>query len=113
MNNPLIKQHSSRVDRTNVYNMDQTRIVRSIKEKCGLIDNLFTGSHKLISDIERDKFNENTIRELIISAQHMLNLITTESVYLEVAEEVEKVLLKMNYIHEAALLYDYNDDRFS
>jgi hypothetical protein len=98
---------------SNILTFDQNGVVRSIREKCGLIENLYSGSQNWIFNIERSKYNKNTIEELIGSIYHMLDVINDEYHYLDAAREIEKVLLKMNRVKEAADLYTYRGDRFN
>ena len=85
--------------------LDQTRIVRSIKEKCGLIDHLFRGGINWRVDAQRTDYNNETIEELLSSARHMLDLINDEFDYYDAANEIERTLLKMNRVKEASSLY--------
>ena len=98
---------------SNILTFDQIGVVRSIREKCGLIENLYSGSQNWIFNIERSKYNKTTIEELIGSIYHMLDVINDEYHYLNAASEIEKVLLKMNRVKEAADLYAYRCDRFN
>ena len=88
-----------------VLRLDQRRIVRSIKEKCGLILHLYRGGINWRADAERTDFNNETIEELLSSARHMLNLIEDHYYYYEAATEMERTLVKMNRIRDASSLY--------
>ncbi len=88
-----------------VLRLDQRRIVRSIKEKCGLILHLYRGGINWRVDAQRTDCNNETIEELLSSARHMLDLINDEYDYYEAANEIERTLLKMNRIREASSLY--------
>ena len=88
-----------------VLRLDQRRIVRSIKEKCGLIDHLFRGGINWRVDAQRTDCNNETIEELLSSARHMLDLINDEYDYYDAANEIERTLLRMNRVKEASSLY--------
>jgi len=88
-----------------VLRLDQRRIARSIKEKCGLILHLYRGGINWRADAERTDFNNETIEELLSSARHMLNLIEDHYDYYEAANEIERTLLKMDRIRDASSLY--------
>lgn len=88
-----------------VLRLDQRRIVRSIKEKCGLILHLYRGGINWRVDAQRTDCNNERIEELLSSARHMLELINDEYEYYEAANEIERTLLKMNRIREASSLY--------
>lgn len=88
-----------------VIKMDQTRIVRSLREKCGLIDHLYSGNLTWMVDADRTNYNNVTIDGLISTACHMLTLIEDDYEYMEAAHNIEKVLVKMNRFTEAAMLY--------
>jgi len=88
-----------------VLRLDQRRMVRSIKEKCGLIDHLFRGGINWRVDRQRTEDNNETIEELLSTARHMLNLIESEYEYYDAARELERTLIKMNRFKEASSLY--------
>jgi UDP-N-acetyl-D-mannosaminuronic acid transferase (WecB/TagA/CpsF family) len=90
---------------SNVVKIDQSRIVRSIVDKCDLIDNLSCGIEYWVADKERNRFNRITIDELVSSSLKMLGLIIDESLYMEAAYELEKTLLKLNRTKDAAKIY--------
>jgi hypothetical protein len=108
---PCNSAHSSAG--SNVLNIDQYGIVRSIREKCDLVEHLISGSENWVTDIDRNSYNEHTIEDLIISSKRMLNKISNESSFLEAAKEIDKILLKLNRIKEATTLYGYYDNRFN
>ena len=88
-----------------ILRLDQARIARSIKEKCGLILHLYGGGINWRVDAQRTDCNNETIEELLSSARHMLDLINDEYEHYEAANEIERTLLKMNRSREASLLY--------
>ena len=88
-----------------IIKIDQRRIVRSIRDKCDLVDHLYKGSRSWVMDANRNHYNNGTIEDLISTARHMMTLIEDDYEYMEAAHTIETVLLKMNRFTEAAMLY--------
>jgi len=96
----------------NVISIDQKGIVKSIKEKCGLVKQLHDGSKNWLFDQYRNEYNQETIEILLFSACKMLYLLENEFLFQEALAEIEKVLLKTKKIDKALALYLFYQDKF-
>jgi len=96
----------------NVISIGQRGIVKSIKEKCGLANQLYDGSNNWVLDQRRNDYNKDTIEILLSSAHKMLYLVEDEFLFQEALADIEKVLLKIRKIDEAVALYRFAQDKF-
>lgn len=111
MNSITTHYDSHNLLESKVVKIDQRRIVRSIRDKCDLVDHLYKGSRTWVVDTNRTQYNNGTIEDLLSTARHMMTLIDDDYEYMEAAQTIEKVLVKMNRFTEAAMLYSDPEEK--